>query len=199
MTNSDTTNLGARRMIGRILIVLSLGASCYGQDVSNSLPSAAGRTLGLGGRMSLSQRQFDDPRIWLDAHVVLQPLPRLFFEGSWGRASEARRGEGPDTTYSETRWDITMGVVLLPGTATGYVPVMWRSVTQRNSAYPDASWKEMGTGIGAIVPLHQWLSLQTETMWVWPLRPHADMELGPGRESEGSHFELSLSFLAYIK
>lgn len=186
-------------MIGRILFLLALAGSCFAQNAASSLPTASGRMLGLGGRIGLAQRQIDNPRVWIDAHAILQPLPRLFFEGGWGRASETRQGNGPDTTISETRWDITTGIVLLQGTATGYVPVMWRSVTQRNSVYPDASWNEMGTGFGGIVPLREWLALQTETMWVWPLRPHADMELGPGRQSEASHFELSLSFLAYIK
>lgn len=149
--------------------------------------------------MTWMQRALDDPRVWLDGHLFVQPLPRIFLEGGWGKASQSLRGSGSDTTFSETRWDLTLGVVLLSGSATGYVPLLWRHVSQRHSRLGDASWSEMGTGAGALVPIRDWLSLQSETMWVTALRPHPDISIGPGRESEESHLEWSFSFLIFVK
>jgi len=187
----------------QILSILA-ALSCAGLAQMAPIPMAtgtveSGRMLGLGGRLALVQRPLDDPRLWLDAHAVLQPLPRLFFGAGWGRASETRRGSGPDTTVSETRWDLSAGIVLLQGSATGYVPFVWRKITQQNSTTADAKWTEIGFGGGAIVPLHEWLALQTETLWMYPLDPHRDLTLGSGRESDGSHLELSFSLLAYLK
>ena len=145
------------------------------------------------------QRPLDDPRIWLDGHLFLQPLPRLFLEGGWGKASQSLRGTGSDTTFSETRWDLTLGVVLLTGSATGYVPFLWRNVSQRHSRLGDADWSEMGTGVGALVPIRDWLSLQSETMWVTALHAHPDISIGEGGESEESHLEWSFSFLIFVK
>ena len=161
--------------------------------------AATGRMLGLGGRITWMQRPLDDPRIWLDGHLFLQPLPRLFLEGGWGRASQSLRGTGSDTTFSETRWDLTLGVVLLTGSATGYVPIQWRNVSQRHSRLGDADWSEMGTGVGALVPIRDWLSLQSETMWVTALHAHPDISIGEGGESEESHLEWSFSFLIFVK
>jgi hypothetical protein len=190
-------------MLRHFLSILLLATAIFAQvDQSASMSTGGvetGKMLGLGGRLTLSQRPMDDPRLWIDAHAILQPLPRLFLEGSWGRASETRRGNGPDTSFSETRWDLTAGVVLLQGAATGYVPLVWRKVTQKNSTTADAKWTEVGFGGGAIVPLHQWLALQTETLWMRPLDPHRDLALASGRESDGSHLELSFSLLAYLK
>ena len=161
--------------------------------------AATGRMLGLGGRITWMQRPLDDPRIWLDGHLFLQPLPRLFLEGGWGKASQSLRGTGSDTTFSETRWDLTLGVVLLTGSATGYVPFLWRNVSQRHSRLGDADWSEMGTGVGALVPIRDWLSLQSETMWVTALHAHPDISIGEGGESEESHLEWSFSFLIFVK
>lgn len=192
--------------IRHFLLILAVATSGFAQvsptpmtTSDATLGSAASRMLGLGGRMSLVQRPLDDPRIWIDGHAILQPLPRLFLEGGWGKASQTRRGNGPDTTFSETRWDLALGVVLLQGSASGYVPFLWRKVAQRHSWLGDADWTEIGTGVGALVPIHDWLSLQTETLWVTPLDAHPDVSIGSGRESEESHLELSLSFIAFIK
>lgn len=184
-----------------LLAVLAESGKSQELPGNNPLVVAAaspGRMLGLGGRMTWMQRPLDDPRVWLDGHLFLQPLPRLFLEGGWGRATRTVRG-GSDTTYSETRWDLTLGVVLLSGAATGYVPLLWRDVSQRHSRFGDASWSEMGTGAGALVPIRDWLSLQSETMWVTALRPHPDVSIGTGRETEDSHLEWSFSFLIFVK
>lgn len=184
--------------------VLALAALAASQEMPSSIPIAesgisGGRMLGLGGRITWMQRPLADPRIWLDGHLFLQPLPRLFLEGGWGKADQTIRGSGSDTSFSETRWDLTLGVVLLPGSAMGYVPVLWRKVSQRHSWIGDAEWTEIGTGAGALVPVRDWLSLQTETMWVFPLDAHPDISLGQGRETEGGHLEWSLSFLIFVK
>jgi len=189
-----------------LLSSLSLGLteSVSAQEFPGNNPvvvaeAATGRMLGLGGRITWMQRPLDDPRIWLDGHLFLQPLPRLFLEGGWGKASQSLRGTGSDTTFSETRWDLTLGVVLLTGSATGYVPFLWRNVSQRHSRLGDADWSEMGTGVGALVPIRDWLSLQSETMWVTALHAHPDISIGEGGESEESHLEWSFSFLIFVK
>lgn len=185
-------------------LLMGLAETGSGQELPGNkslavAPGASGRMLGIGGRITWMQRALDDPRIWLDGQLFLQPLPRLFLEGGWGRATYEVRGQGPDTSYTETRWDLTLGVVLLQGAASGYVPLVWRKVSQRHSWKGDADWTEIGTGVGMLVPLREWLSLKTETNWITPLRAHDDVMLGTGRESDGSHLEFSLSFLAFVK
>ena len=203
------------RSARHILAALTLATSGFSQMMPESGLSAVApveglagaRMLGLGGRLTWIQRPFQDPRLWIDAHAVLQPLPRIFFEGGWGRASETRRGNaisdtagnGADTAVTETRWDLTLGLVVLQGSATGYLPLVWRKVSQRHSWAGDASWTELGAGAGAMVPVRDWLSLQTETVWMWPLHAHDDVLLGMGRKVDGSHLELSLSFVAFLK
>lgn len=154
---------------------------------------------GLGGRATWAQRPLDEPGLWLDAHAVLQPLPRLLVQGGWGRAKRSVRGGESDTTVSETRWDLSLGVVLLQGSVVGYVPATWRKVSQRHSWLGDASWTEIGAGLGVVAPLKGWLSLQTETLWMSPLDPHRDISAGLGRETDGSHLEMSVSLLVYVK
>lgn len=184
--------------------LMGLAGTGSGQELpgNNPLVAAAatsGRMLGLGGRITWMQRALDDPRLWLDGQLFVRPLPRLFLEGGWGRATYDVRGQGPDTSYAETRWDLTLGIVLLQGAASGYVPLVWRKVSQRHSWNGDADWTEIGTGAGMLVPLREWLSLKTETNWITPLHAHGDVSLGQGRESDGSHLEFSLSFLAFVK
>jgi hypothetical protein len=189
-----------------ILAVALLGSAGTGsgQELPGNNPlvvaaSSPGRMLGLGGRITWMQRALDDPRIWIDGQLFVQPLPRLFVEGGWGRATHEVRGQGPDTSWAETRWDLTLGVVLLQGSASGYVPLVWRKVSQRHSWMGEAEWNEIGTGVGMLVPLRDWLSLKTETNWIAPLRAHDDVMRGTGRESDGSHIEFSLSLLAFVK
>lgn len=188
------------------LAVSCLAAAATAQQMpspaTESVLESAGSSLGMlgiGGRLAWIQRPLDDPRLWVDAHAIVRPLPRLFLEGGWGKASKTLRGSGPDTTYSETRWDLAVGIVVLQGSASGYVPAVWRKVSQRHSWLGDASWTEIGTGAGALVPIKDWLALQTETLWITPLDPHRDVEAGQGRETDGSHLEFSLSFVAFIK
>ncbi len=186
-----------------ILALMMCASSGFSQLLSAAsdpqTSSVATHMLGLGGRLSLVQTPLDDPRLWIDAHAILQPLPRLFVEGGWGKSSQTRRGNGPDTSFSETRWDLTLGAVLLQGSATGYVPFLWRKVSQRHSWLGDADWTEIGMGAGALVPLRDWLSLQTETLWVTALDAHPDIRIGMGRETEENHLELSFSLLAFLK
>jgi len=194
------------RRLPAALAVFCLASGAFAQQMpspaTEAVVASAGSSLGLlgvGGRLAWIQRPLDDPRLWVDAHAILRPLPRLFVEGGWGKASKTLRGSGPDTTFSETRWDVSVGIVVLQGSASGYVPAVWRKVSQRHSWLGDASWTEIGAGAGALVPIKDWLALQTETLWMMPLDPHRDVEVGQGRETDGSHMEFSLSFVAFIK
>lgn len=199
MKHSSTRTTHVRQFLAILLLCTSAFAQMAPGEPLPVGGAEMGRALGLGGRLTMIQRPQESPRIWLDAHAILQPLPRMFFAAGWGRATETRRGMGTDTTVGETRWDLTTGIVLLQGSATGYVPFVWRRVTQQNSTTADAKWTEIGFGGGAIVPLREWIALQTETLWMSPLHPHGDLTIGAGRESDGSHLEISFSVLAYLK
>ncbi len=191
-------------LLAVLLAALGLGTAVSAQEMPGNLPAAAAATssarmLGLGGRLTWMQRPLDDPRLWLDGQLFLQPLPRLFLQGGWGRASSEVEGSGSDTSLTETRWDLTLGIVLLQGVASGYVPLRWRKISQRHSWKGDADWTEIGTGIGALVPVRDWFSLQTETTWLSPLHAHDDVALGAGRKTDESHLELSVGFVVFVK
>jgi len=168
-------------------LLLALAASAQAQ-------TAGPQTLGLGGRMAWTQSPLSNPDTWIDAQAVYRPLPRLFLAGGWGMADETRG----DTAVSELRWDLTLGVVVLQGDATGYIPFLWRHVTEDHSWYGDAHWTEIGTGVGALVPMKDWLQLRTEILWSVPTNRHDDPRLGPGQQVDGGHLELSLGFLAFV-
>jgi hypothetical protein len=172
--------------------VLVLTGSIRAQAVSNGM-------IGLGGRLSWMQSPLEDPRTWIDAQAILRPLPRMFLAGDWGLAKEDRRGAAGDTTLSELRWDLTLGIVVLQGDATGYIPVMWRHTSEKHSWYGDSHWTEIGAGAGALWPLRDWLQLRSEVLWSQPTEAHDELRLGPGQQVDGGHLELSLGFLAFVR
>ena len=161
--------------------------------------AATAGMLGLGGRLTWIQQAQDDPRTWVDAQILVRPLPRLFLAGSWGWAKESLRGGDADTTLSELRWDLALGVVVLDADVTGYIPLMWRHVGEKNSWNGDANWTELGTGIGVLYPLGTLLQLRSEALWVAPTSAHPELRLGADRSVDGSHLELSLGFLLYVR
>lgn len=154
--------------------------------------------LGLGGRLTWIQQPQDDPRTWADAQLVVRPLPRLFLAGSWGWAKENLRGGEADTTISELRWDLALGIVVLDADVTGYIPLLWRHVGEKNSWYGDANWTEIGAGAGVLYPLGTQFQLRSEVLWVSPTSTHAELRLGPDRSVNGGHLELSLGFLLFV-
>ena len=162
-------------------------------------PSATPGMLGVGGRVTWSQSPLEDSRTWVDAQVLLRPLPRLFLAGTWGMADRDLRGNGADTTISELRWDLTVGVVVLDGQATGYVPFLWRHASERHSWWGDAHWTEIGAGAGVLWPVRDWLQMRSEALWTMPTEPHDELRLGPGRQIDGGHMELSLGFLIFVR
>jgi hypothetical protein len=178
-----------RLLLPAILLLAGFGRA---QTVANGM-------LGLGGRMAWMQSPVSDPRTWIDAHAILRPLPRVFLAGGWGLAKEERRGAAGDTTLSELRWDVTLGVVLLQGEATGYIPLMWRHASERHSWYGDSHWTEIGAGAGVLWPLRDWLQLRSEILWSQPTEAHDELRLGPDRLIDGGHLELSLGFLAFVR
>ncbi len=180
------------------LLLIALTLSSAPQTVTETVEGPAGR-LGAGGRLTWSQSPMSDPRLWIDGQVVVRPIPRILLTGTWGRSEESRRGLGMDTTISEMRWDLGVGAVILQGAgADVYIPGIWRHASQRHSRLGDASWTEFGVGLGALAPLKGTFSLRSELMWVSPSSPHRNLLLGPGRESDGSRFELSLGFVAFV-
>lgn len=178
----------------RVLLaaLLALAGSARAQSATNGM-------IGLGGRISWMQSPLEDPRAWIDAQAILRPLPRVFLAGGWGLAKEDRRGSAGDTTISETRWDLTLGIVVLQGEATGYIPVTWRHASERHSWYGDSHWTEIGAGAGVLWPLRDWLQLRSEILWSQPTEAHDELKLGPGRQTDGGHLELSLGFLAFVR
>ena len=176
-----------------LLAVLLAGAgSIRAQTITNGM-------IGLGGRLSWMQSPLGDPRTWIDAQAIVRPLPRVFLAGGWGLAKQDRRGSAGDTTISELRWDLTVGVVVLQGDATGYIPLMWRHASERHSWYGDSRWTEIGAGAGVLWPLRDWLQLRSEVLWSQPTEAHDELLLGPGRQIDGGHLELSLGFLAFVR
>lgn len=155
--------------------------------------------IGLGGRLSWMQSPLGDPRTWIDAQAIIRPIPRIFLAGGWGWAKEDRRGSAGDTTISELRWDLTLGIVVLQGDASGYIPLMWRHASERSSWNGGSHWTEIGAGVGVLCPLRDWLQLRSEVLWSQPTEAHDELRLGPGRQVDGGHLELSLGFLAFIR
>jgi hypothetical protein len=186
------------RMSKGIAILLFAAMAAGAQEASSTSSSSPGM-LGLGGRATWSQQPFGDARSWIDAQAVLRPLPRLFFAGTWGRTERDLRGDGPDTTVSELRWDLTVGMVLLQGAATGYVPLVWSHRSERHSWWGDARWTEIGTGAGVLWPVLEWLQLRGEIDYMHPTEAHDEPSLGPGRQIDGGRLELSLGFLAFVR
>lgn len=179
-----------------VLLLAALGAGP--QTVTETVEGASGR-LGAGARLTWSQPPLADARTWIDGHIVVRPIPRIVLSGAWGRSEESRRGLGPDTTISEMRWDLGLGAVILQGAGADlYIPALWRHCSQKHSRAGEASWTEFGTGLGVLAPVHGNFGLRSEILWATPSSPHADLLLGPGRESDGSHLELSLGFVAYL-
>lgn len=168
------------------------------QAITESVEGAPGR-LGAGARVTWVQPPMADARTWIDGHVVLRPIPRIVLTGAWGRTEETRRGLGQDTTMAEMRWDLGIGAVILQGAGADlYIPGLWRHSSQKHSRLGEASWTEFGTGLGVLAALKGNFGLRSELLWATPSSPHPDLLLGAGRESDGSHLELSLGFVAYL-
>lgn len=183
-------------MISCLPLLALLHASPQAQtEIVNESPSIAGA----GGRVSWILQPMEGPKTWIDLHGLVRPLPRLFLAGGWARSESSRRGNGPDTTAEEMRWDVTAGLVLLQGAADFYLPAVWRHCSQNHSWLGQAKWSEIGTGVGALADLRGNFGLRTEVLWMSPTQAHPDLSLGPGRESDGSHLELSLGFLVYLR
>ena len=178
-----------------LAVALLLAGAAVAQE---STPASPG-VLGAGGRISWTQSPLGGARTWVDAQAIVRPLPRLFLAGSWGRSEEDRRGAGPDTSITELRWDLALGVVLLQGSATGYVPLLWRHCSERHSWWGDSRWTEIGTGIGTLWPIRDWLQMRGEILWTLPTRAHDELLLGPDRQVDGSRMELSIGFIAFVR
>ena len=173
-------------------MALVLAGTIHAQEASSGM-------IGLGGRLSWMQSPLGDSRTWIDAQAILRPLPRMFLAGGWGLAKEDRRGAAGDTTLSELRWDLTVGVVVLQGEATGYIPAMWRHTSEKHSWFGDSHWTEIGTGAGVLWPVRDWLQMRSEILWSQPTEAHNELRLGQDRQLDGGHLELSLGFLAFVR
>ncbi len=164
---------------------------------TTAVPSLAG-IVGAGGRLSWEAETRSDPTLHLDAQLVVRPVPRVFFTGAWGSVERSRTGGGqPDTTVTQTRWELGAAVVAVQGAGSGYIPVVWRSVRERDDRLGDASWTSWGFGLGGLMPISHPIWMRAEGLWVMD-EAHEDPAWGPGRQTERSGLELGLGFLVFL-